>query len=374
MRVAIVHYDISMRTGAQRLVLALGSVITGLGHETAYFTTRYDSSNSFPEFGNQKIFVSQRRQISLGRFKALNALVRSRKMVEYGIQRFNPDLFVFSSNYYLPMHFKPSLIYCHYPERLLIRRNDWIRRALHYPVDVEERRGFRSAFGVISNSSFTKKAVKDLYGVNSAVAFPGVDLQKFNLGIENKNRFVLTVNRIVPNKNLELAINSIGVLKSQGTNVSLIIAGTKQPGFEWYLDKLIHGIRDKNLDKEIQVRIDLPDKELIPLYQGCSIFLYTPELEHFGYGPVEAMASGRPVIASPGGGPSETVLNGETGFIVPPDPKKWAKKIGELLDDDERRRRMGILARERVEAKFSMRNFARVIEESLNRVIVSIER
>ena len=68
------------------------------------------------------------------------------------------------------------------------------------------------------------------------------------------------------------------------------------------------------------------------------------------------------------------VLNGETGFIVPPDPKKWAKKIVELLDDDERRRRMGILARERVEAKFSMGNFARVIEESLNRVIVSIER
>jgi len=90
-------------------------------------------------------------------------------------------------------------------------------------------------------------------------------------------------------------------------------------------------------------------------------------MEHFGYGPVEAMASGRPVIASPGGGPSETVVHGETGFIVPPDPKKWAKKIGELLNDDERRHKMGILARERVEAKFSIDNFARVVEESLNR-------
>ena len=361
------HYDISMRTGAQRLVLALGSVMTGLGHETAYFTTRYDSSKSFPEFGSQKIFVSPGRQTSFGRFKALNAFFGSRKMVEYGVQRFKPDFFIFSSNYYLPMHFKPSLIYCHYPEKLLIRRSDWIRRALHYPVDVEECKGFRSASGVISNSSFTKNAIKELYGVNSLVAFPGVDLEKFSRGIENDDHFVLTVNRIVPNKNLELAINSIGVLKSQGTKVSLIIVGTKQPGFEWYLDKLIHGIRDKNLDKEIQVRADLPDKELIPLYQGCSIFLYTPEMEHFGYGPVEAMASGRPVIASPGGGPSETVVHGETGFIVPPDPKKWAKKIGELLNDDERRHKMGILARERVEAKFSIDNFARVVEESLNR-------
>lgn len=363
-----------MRTGAQRLVLALGSVIRALGHETAYFTARYASSDSFPEFGNQKIFVSQKRQTFFGRFKALNALVGSRKMVEYGIERFNPDLFVFSSNYYLPMHFKPSLIYCHYPERLLIKRNDWIRRALHYPVDVKEQKGFRSASGVISNSSFTKKAVKDLYGVDSVVAFPAVDLEKFNQGIENDDRFVLTVNRIVPNKNLELAINSIAVLKSQGTKVPLIIAGTKQPGFEWYLDNLIHGIRDKNLEKEIQVRVNLADKELIPLYQGCSIFLYTPKMEHFGYGPVEAMASGKPVIASPGGGPAETVLNGETGFLVSPDPKKWAKKIVELLDDDERRRRMGILARERVEAKFSMGNFARVIEESLNQVRVSVER
>ena len=67
---------------------------------------------------------------------------------------------------------------------------------------------------MISNSSFTKKAVKDLYGVDSAVAFPGVDLEKFNLGIENKDRFVLTVNRIVPNKNLQLATNLICVLNS----------------------------------------------------------------------------------------------------------------------------------------------------------------
>eukprot|EP00955_Chlamydomonas_euryale_P011176 120591-Chlamydomonas_euryale.AAC.1 len=55
------------------------------------------------------------------------------------------------------------------------------------------------------------------------------------------------------------------------------------------------------------------------LLAACSVVLYTPQNEHFGIVPLEAMAAGRPVVACASGGPLESVLHGETGMLCQPD-------------------------------------------------------
>ena len=68
---------------------------------------------------------------------------------------------------------------------------------------------------------------------------------------------------------------------------------------------------------------------------------------------VEAMASGIPVIASRIGGLPYTVTDGVTGLLFEPgDPADLARKIGQLLDDPELRRRMGLAGRKRFEEDF----------------------
>ena len=69
---------------------------------------------------------------------------------------------------------------------------------------------------------------------------------------------------------------------------------------------------------------------------------------------LEAMAAGKPVIATPVGGVPELVSEGETGLLVPPrSPEKLAEAIGYLLDNSNVARSMGMSGRERVVEYFS---------------------
>jgi glycosyltransferase involved in cell wall biosynthesis len=80
---------------------------------------------------------------------------------------------------------------------------------------------------------------------------------------------------------------------------------------------------------------------------------------------LEAMAAGRPVVATPVGGTPEVVVHGETGLLVPPrDPAALAAALRELLADPDRRARFGQAGRRRVEERFS--------EEAMTRRVLEV--
>ncbi len=369
MKIAVIHYDISMKTGAQRLVLGLGNALKNLGHEVVYFTAFYNIETSFAEFRSEKVFVSGGRRTFFGRFRAIAAYRTSRKMMRDCLSRYKPDLFVFSSSYYLAHIYKPSIIYCHHPERYLVKKGDRLRRIFHLFIDRLEKRGFEGADVVTCNSDFTLDAIKRAFSRGGIIAYPGVDISRFAYS-ENDGGFLLSVNRIMPNKNLELALDALAEIKKSGKMVPLIIAGTVQQGFESYVDILKEKVHSKGLDRDVSIMTDVPDSELLDLYRNCSVFLYTPTGEHYGFGPVEAMASGKPTIASMIGGPSETVLNGETGYVLDEDPKAWAAKISLLMNDASLRKKMGKEGRKRVEGNYTWAAFQKNMAEAIDQIEV----
>jgi glycosyltransferase involved in cell wall biosynthesis len=86
--------------------------------------------------------------------------------------------------------------------------------------------------------------------------------------------------------------------------------------------------------------------------------------EPFGQVVVEAMASGRPVVATDGGGIRETVVHGVTGLLVPLNqPVGMANAIKQLLRDPEKARAMGRAGAERVRANFTVDHTARKVEQ-----------
>jgi glycosyltransferase involved in cell wall biosynthesis len=103
-----------------------------------------------------------------------------------------------------------------------------------------------------------------------------------------------------------------------------------------------------------QARGFLPNDELQHLYARAAVVACPSRREGFGVACLEAMAHGRPVVASAVGGLKDLVVDGETGLLVPPrDPQALRAALGRLLADRDLRRRLGAAGRERARERFS---------------------
>lgn len=113
-------------------------------------------------------------------------------------------------------------------------------------------------------------------------------------------------------------------------------------------------------------RRDVPD-----LLHAADIFVLSSRQEGFPITILEAMAAGKPIVATDVGGCAEAVVDGETGLIVPPeDPAALAEAIASLLGDPERARAMGAAGRERVQREFTI---DRMVEQHLELYTQALE-
>ena len=112
------------------------------------------------------------------------------------------------------------------------------------------------------------------------------------------------------------------------------------------------------------------DAEKRTLLNKSTCLLYTPDKEHFGIVPVEAMYMQCPVIAVKSGGPLETVVDGTTGFLCSPNPDSFTEAMHKFVIDSSLRSKMGKAGHKRVQEKFSFNTFA----EELNSIIEKIHK
>ena len=97
------------------------------------------------------------------------------------------------------------------------------------------------------------------------------------------------------------------------------------------------------------------------LLGNCTALLYTPEFEHFGIVPLEAMYMKVPVIAHNSGGPKETVISGKTGLLCESGERNFAQAMREILfnsDDIERSVNFGVNGNLHVIQNFSFEKFS----------------
>ena len=143
---------------------------------------------------------------------------------------------------------------------------------------------------LISNSKFTAKRIKKYWGLDSEVIHPPVDIGRFNFNKKREN-FYLSVNRLVPNKRIDLLVKSFNKL-----DLPLIIIG----------DGPERSKLEKMANSNIKFLKKAPNSEVETYMSRCRAFVYAG-LEDFGIAPIEAMASGAPVIAYGKGGILDTV-------------------------------------------------------------------
>ncbi len=143
---------------------------------------------------------------------------------------------------------------------------------------------------VISNSNFTAKRVKKYWGLDSKVINPPVDTKRFKYN-NTRSDFYLSVNRLVPNKRIDLLITAFNKL---GLPLVIIGDGPERLKLEKIANKNITFLKKQS------------DYKVEEYMSKCRAFVYAG-IEDFGIAPIEAMASGAPVIAYGKGGILDSV-------------------------------------------------------------------
>jgi glycosyltransferase involved in cell wall biosynthesis len=143
----------------------------------------------------------------------------------------------------------------------------------------------------VANSQNIAGKIKKLYGREAEIVHPPVDLDRFYIG-GRPEKFYLIVSALVPYKNIQLAIAAFNQLK-----LPLRIVG--------------EGPLRRSLQKQAGANVEflgsVDDARLATLYAECEAVVFPGE-EDFGIVPLEAQASGRPVIAYGKGGAKESVI------------------------------------------------------------------
>ena len=128
-----------------------------------------------------------------------------------------------------------------------------------------------------------------------------------------------------------------------------------------YVASLKERIADKNLEGIVHFAGWRND--MVRVMEETDLVVLPSLNEPFGRVVIEAMAMGKPVVATAGGGPAEIIEDGVSGILVPPkSPVEMARAVMSLVDDKERMRRIGINGRRRVEREYDIAKIIRHYE------------
>jgi glycosyltransferase involved in cell wall biosynthesis len=196
----------------------------------------------------------------------------------------------------------------------------------------------------IAISDCVKKRIAKYYGKDSIVVYPPVNVSKFTVGHE-PGKYWLMVGRLVAYKNFDLAIRAFNRLG-------------------WPLKIVGSGVEERHLRAIAKSNIEfvgaVTDEQLAVLYSNCHAVLF-PQEEDFGIVPLEAMASGRPVVAFRGGGALETVIDRITGVFF---DEQTEEDLMSAVDRASRMKWLPTVCRGQAE-RFDIPIFRRKMSEAL---------
>ena len=196
-----------------------------------------------------------------------------------------------------------SITYIHYPvvlgtvdsTRLHWRIYNWLVKKATEGIMGEPRLA-------LVNSKWTAEIVREVYGLNPVVLYPPVDVEYYAYDGRRKEKTIVTVSRISPEKKLHLLPRIASMLSDYEWN----LVGSMGHGVEKYASSRVLGKIKREVEKynarNFHIHTNLPRRELRELLLSASFYVHPFFVEHFGIAVVEAMSAGViPVVYKDGG-------------------------------------------------------------------------
>lgn len=207
----------------------------------------------------------------------------------------------------LPPHV-PHICYCFTPMRYVwdmyheyLSHANWFTRLMMRPLihylRIWDRLSADRVDHFLVDSAFVGQRVRKYYRRESTVLYPPIELKEFELTKSNED-FYLVMGALVRYKKADLAVRAFNRL-----GLRLVVIG----------DGELYGELRTTAASNIVVLGSQPRSVVLDHYRRCKALIF-PGVEDFGIVPLEAMATGKPVIAYAKGGALETVIDGITGL------------------------------------------------------------
>jgi len=250
-----------------------------------------------------------------------------------------------------------------------------------------ERRLMRESDRVIAECPQDKLDMLELYDADAEridVVPCGFDPEEFapmdqraareRLGWPARDFIVLQLGRMVPRKGIENVIRAMAALKARRVKARLYVVGgstdVPDPAATPEIGRLMRIAEAQGVDDRVHFVGRRGRDELPAYYAAADVFVTTPWYEPFGITPVEAMACARPVIGSAVGGIKATVVDAETGYLVPPeDPQALADRLALLEARPALARSLGEAGHARARRAYTWRRVARSLLACYGRVM-----
>lgn len=218
----------------------------------------------------------------------------------------------------------------------------------------------------ITNSENIKSRVLDFAHKSSIVMYPTQDVSNFyNNKAEN---YFLLVSRIQRYKGQDFCLRAFNIFQEKRKDYTLILAATspRSDDDKKFYNEILEYIKKNNLN--VRIYLDLPREKIVELYSKTYLCLFGSKEEDLGQIPIESMSASKPIISVMGNGPSETIINGETGFLVNTE-KEMSEKMHFLVENPCLSTEMGMKGRNRAYTIFN----DPVFKEGLDKVLSTLD-
>ena len=365
MKIALVHDYIKEFGGAERVLRALADIYPEAPIYTAF---RVKGSNCDKKFDDRKIIESKYGWL-IKRGNLYSPLRFLTPLIWKSIDLSDYDLVITSCSSYFARGFKVGpktkvVAYCHTPPRFLYGyemsinlMRFWIVRVYatvvnHY-LRIFDLWSAKKVDKWLANSKNVQQRIWKYYRKEATVVYPPVEVEKMIEVSKNikKQDYFLIVSRLVGAKGI---VEAAKAAKHLGFPLKVVGDAVGFSQVENQLKKI----------RGVEILNSVNDSEKWKIYAAAKGFFALAKEEDFGITPVEAMASGTPVIAFNGGGFKETIVEGETGiFVDSTDVRTLEAAIRHF--DKVKWSREKLITRARL---FSKENFVKNIKREINEV------
>lgn len=404
LKIAVFHFAFVYSGGGEKLVLEEVERLQKKGHGVDVFTSLLNEQECFPEIIKKFDIQTYMPAIPYiySHHGSLQILI-SCLLIPFYAHKFKHYDIVFAANQpslwmawvVKKLYGIPYVSYLAQPTRFLYPRNIDKETGLFFLkkgndsisakmmtlfksfIKWADNKSIRGSDAILANGSYMTDLLQRLYRVKIGCCPAGAGSvskrvtvtarRTGNLRVQKsliKKPYLLITNRHVSQKKFEYGLITLSSLLLELPELSLVITGVEN-GYTEILRKLIS---EMHLEEKVVFTGLTSNQDLRSLYKNAAVYLYTAPEEDFGMGVIEAMGAGTPVVAWNKAGPTGTVIDSQTGFLVSPhDTQEFTEKVLTILRNKKQAEEMSIncVARSRI---FSWEKHMEIIEEAIYKV------